>query len=137
MALTALKALGATPVSDERIVHEGDIVTGAGVSAGIDVAMWLAGQIAGEGRAKTIQLAIEYDPHPPFDSGHMSKASAATKAAATALLSKEMIKPTQLKATTALLWDGAIKDGPQPPQAAACGVAAALSAGRAPQIALK
>jgi putative intracellular protease/amidase len=109
LALPALKALGATPVSDERIVHEGDIVTSAGVSAGIDLAMWLAGQIAGEGRAKTIQLAIEYDPQPPFDSGHMSKASAATKAAATALLGKDMIKPTQLKATTALLWDGAIK----------------------------
>jgi putative intracellular protease/amidase len=109
LALTALKALGATPVSDERIVHEGDIVTSAGVSAGIDLAMWLAGQIAGEGRAKTIQLAIEYDPQPPFDSGHMSKASTATKAAATALLSKDMIKPTQLKATTMLLWDGAIK----------------------------
>jgi putative intracellular protease/amidase len=109
LALPALKALGATPVSDERIVHEGKIVTSAGVSAGIDLAMWLAGQIAGEGRAKTIQLAIEYDPQPPFDSGHMSKASTATKAAATALLSKDMIKPTQLKAMTALLWDGAIR----------------------------
>jgi putative intracellular protease/amidase len=113
LALPALKALGATPVSDQRIVVAGatpnGIVTSAGVSAGIDLAMWLAGQIAGEGRAKTIQLAIEYDPQPPFDSGHMSKASAATKAAATALLGKDMIKPTQLKATTALLWDGAIK----------------------------
>jgi transcriptional regulator GlxA family with amidase domain len=113
LALTALKALGATPVSDQRIVVAGatpnGIVTSAGVSAGIDLAMWLAGQIAGEGRAKTIQLAIEYDPQPPFDSGHMSKASTATKAAATALLSKDMIKPTQLKATTALLWDGAIR----------------------------
>jgi putative intracellular protease/amidase len=113
LALPALKALGATPVSDERIVvadaTRNSIVTSAGVSAGIDLAMWLAGQLAGEGRAKTIQLAIEYDPQPPFDSGHMSKASAATKAAATAMLSKDMIKPTQLKATTALLWDGAIK----------------------------
>jgi transcriptional regulator GlxA family with amidase domain len=109
MALPALKALGAIPVGDERIVHEGDIVTSAGVSAGIDLAMWLAGQIAGEGRAKTIQLAIEYDPHPPFDSGHMSKASAATKAAATALLSKDVVNPTQLKAATMLLWDGALK----------------------------
>jgi transcriptional regulator GlxA family with amidase domain len=109
MALSALKALGAKPVSDERIVQEGDIVTSAGVSAGIDLAMWLAGQIAGEDRAKTIQLAIEYDPQPPFDSGHMSKASASTKAAATALLGKDMLKPTQLKATTMLLWDGAIK----------------------------
>jgi transcriptional regulator GlxA family with amidase domain len=108
MALPALKTLGAVPVNDERIVHEGDIVTSAGVSAGIDLAMWLAGQISGEGRAKTIQLAIEYDPQPPFDSGHMSKASAATKAAATALLGKDMVKPSQLKATTALLWEAAI-----------------------------
>jgi transcriptional regulator GlxA family with amidase domain len=108
MALPALKTLGAVPVNDERIVHEGRIVTSAGVSAGIDLAIWLAGQISGEGRAKTIQLAIEYDPQPPFDSGHMSKASAATKAAATALLGKDMIKPAQLKATTMLVWDAAI-----------------------------
>ncbi|HEX2283608.1 MAG TPA: DJ-1/PfpI family protein, partial [Mycobacterium sp.] len=99
-ALPALKTLGAVPVSDERIVHEGDIVTSAGVSAGIDLAMWLVGQIAGEGRAKTIQLIIEYDPQPPFDSGHMSKASASTKAAATAMLGKDMLKLSQLKATT-------------------------------------
>jgi transcriptional regulator GlxA family with amidase domain len=109
LALSALKALGAKPVSDERIVHEGDIVTSAGVSAGIDLAMWLAGQIAGEDRAKTIQLVIEYDPQPPFDSGHMSKASASTRAAATALLGKDMIKPPQLKAATMLLWETAIK----------------------------
>jgi transcriptional regulator GlxA family with amidase domain len=109
MALPALKTLGAVPVNDERIVHEGNIVTSAGVSAGIDLAMWLAGQIGGEGRAKTIQLAIEYDPQPPFDSGHMSKASAATKAAATALLGKDMVKPSQLKATTMLVWEHAIK----------------------------
>jgi putative intracellular protease/amidase len=108
-ALPVLKTLGVNPVGDKRIVHEGNIATSAGVSAGIDLAMWLAGQIAGEGRAKTIQLVIEYDPQPPFDSGHMSKASAATKAAATALLGRDMIKPTQLKATTMLLWDGAIK----------------------------
>jgi putative intracellular protease/amidase len=108
-ALPALKALGANPVSDERIVREGNIITSAGVSAGIDLGIWLAGQIAGESRAKTIQLVIEYDPQPPFDSGHMSKASAATKAAATALLGRDMVNPTQLKATTALLWQGAIR----------------------------
>ncbi len=76
VALPTLKAFGVKPVGDERIVHEGDIVTCAGVSAGIDLGLWLAGQIAGEGRAKAIQLSIEYDPQPPFDSGHMSKASA-------------------------------------------------------------
>ena len=55
-------------------------MTCAGVSAGIDLGLWLAGQIGGEGTAKAIQLGIEYDPQPPFDSGHMSKASVATKA---------------------------------------------------------
>lgn len=108
-ALSALKALGVKAVSDERIVHEGDVVTCAGVSAGIDLGLWLAGQIGGEGRAKVIQLSMEYDPQPPFDSGHMSKASASTKAAATALMTKDLMKPTQLKATTLFLWDGAIK----------------------------
>jgi putative intracellular protease/amidase len=113
MALPALKTLGATPVSDERIVvaeaTPNSIVTSAGVSAGIDLAMWLFGQICGEAKAKAVQLAIEYDPQPPFDSGHMSKASVATKATATAMLGKDMINPTQLKATTLLVWDGAIK----------------------------
>jgi transcriptional regulator GlxA family with amidase domain len=108
-AVPALKAFGAIPVSDERIVHEGNIVTSAGVSAGIDLALWLTGQIAGESRAKAIQLVIEYDPQPPFDSGHMSKASATTKAAATALLGKESLKPANLKATTLLAWDQALR----------------------------
>ncbi|WP_067968694.1 DJ-1/PfpI family protein [Mycolicibacter icosiumassiliensis] len=107
-ALSALKAFGATPVGDERIVHQGDIVTGAGVSAGIDLALWLAAQIAGEDHAKAIQLVIEYDPQPPFDSGHTSKASVQTKAAATALMARELAKPTQLKASALLLWDQAI-----------------------------
>jgi len=108
-AVSALKAFGAIPVGDERIVHEGDIVTSAGVSAGIDLAMWLTGQIAGEARAKAVQLVIEYDPQPPFDSGHMSKASAATKAAATATLSKDLLKPAQIKATTLLMWEQALR----------------------------
>jgi transcriptional regulator GlxA family with amidase domain len=109
MAVPTLKAFGVTPVGDERIVHEGSIVTCAGVSAGIDLGLWLAGQIGGEAKAKAIQLGIEYDPQPPFDSGHLSKASIATKAAATALFSKELIKPAALKATTLLLWDQAVR----------------------------
>ncbi len=52
---------------------------------------------------------MEYDPQPPFDSGHFSKASAATKASATALMSRELLKPAALKASTLLLWDQAIK----------------------------
>jgi transcriptional regulator GlxA family with amidase domain len=107
-ALSALKALGAKAVGDERVVHEGDIVTSAGVSAGIDLALWLAGQIGGEERAKAIQLGIEYDPQPPFDSGHMSKASAKTKASAIALGAREVKIPATLKAGTQLLWDRAL-----------------------------
>ncbi|WP_441964129.1 DJ-1/PfpI family protein [Mycolicibacterium houstonense] len=110
LVLPALKTFGVTAVGDQRIVDAGDqIVTAAGVSAGIDLAMWLAGQIAGESKAKAIQLGIEYDPQPPFDSGHVSKASAATKAAATALLSKDVMKPATLKASTLMLWDQAVR----------------------------
>jgi transcriptional regulator GlxA family with amidase domain len=108
-ALPALRTFGVEPVDDERIVHQGDVVTCAGVSAGIDLGLWLAAEIAGEDRAKAIQLSMEYDPQPPFDSGHFSKASTATKASATALMSRELLKPTALKATTLLLWDQAIK----------------------------
>jgi len=70
-----LKIMGAKPQPQERIVHTGKIVTSAGVSAGIDLALWLAGEIAGQTETEAIQLTIEYDPHPPFDAGHMSKAS--------------------------------------------------------------
>jgi transcriptional regulator GlxA family with amidase domain len=108
LTVPALKAFGAIPVADERIVHQDDIVTSAGVSAGLDLALWLAGQIGGESRAKAIQLALEYDPQPPFDSGHMSKASATTKAAATALLSRDSVKAANLKATTLLAWEQAL-----------------------------
>jgi transcriptional regulator GlxA family with amidase domain len=106
--LALLKTLGVKAVGDERVVHEGNIVTCAGVSAGIDLGLWLAGEIAGEERAKAIQLAIEYDPQPPFDSGHMSKASAKTKALATAGVAREVKIPAALKAGTQLLWDRAL-----------------------------
>ncbi len=108
MALPILKTLGVNAVGDERVVHEGRIVTSAGVSAGIDLALWLAGQIGGDDRAKVIQLSMEYDPQPPFDCGHMSKASTKQKAAATALMAREIAKPTQLKAGTRLLWNHAL-----------------------------
>jgi transcriptional regulator GlxA family with amidase domain len=109
-ALPFLKTFGATPVGDERIVHESDhVVTCAGVSAGLDLGLWLVGQIGGEAKAKTVQLSMEYDPQPPFDSGHMSKASASTKAAATALMGRDLARPAQLKAASLLLWDAAIK----------------------------
>jgi transcriptional regulator GlxA family with amidase domain len=109
MCLPMLKPFGVEAVGDQRIVHEGKIVTAAGVSAGIDLAIWLFGQICGEAKAKAVQLVIEYDPQPPYDSGHMSKASAATKAAAAAQLSMETVKQGQMVPSVRLLWDAAIK----------------------------
>ena len=108
-ALPVLRTFGVEPVGDERIVDAGGrIVTAAGVSAGIDLGLWLAGRIAGEAKAKAIQLSMEYDPQPPFDSGHMLKASAATKATATAMMGRQLETPASLAASTGLLWDAAL-----------------------------
>jgi transcriptional regulator GlxA family with amidase domain len=67
-AVEELRRLGAVP-RPERYVFDGKYVTGAGVSAGIDMALALAGRIAGEAEAQRIQLQIEYDPHPPYAAG--------------------------------------------------------------------
>jgi hypothetical protein len=64
-------------VKDRRVVPQGKVVTAAGVSSGIDMALWLAAQIAGDDVARAIQLGIEYDPQPPFDSGSVAKADPA------------------------------------------------------------
>lgn len=68
MELEQLGALGARPV-ERRVVEQGKVVTAAGVSAGIDMALTLASRIAGDEVAQAIQLGIEYDPQPPFDAG--------------------------------------------------------------------
>ena len=73
--LDRLSELGAEPVT-ERVVEDGKVMTAAGVSAGIDMALTLAARIAGEEVAQAIQLGIEYDPAPPFDAGSPFKASA-------------------------------------------------------------
>ncbi|WP_040813214.1 DJ-1/PfpI family protein [Nocardia concava] len=75
-AQPALAAFGAESRPHDRIVRSGKTVTAAGVSAGIDLGLWLVGEIAGEEFAQITQLGIEYDPHPPFDMGHPDKASA-------------------------------------------------------------
>jgi len=68
-----LGSLGARPVA-ERVVQRGKVITAAGVSAGIDMALTLAAHIAGDRTAQAIQLSIEYDPQPPFDTGSLEKA---------------------------------------------------------------
>ena len=63
-----LAKFGATPVH-ERVVRDGNRITGAGVAAGLDFALTLAADLAGEKTAQLIQLSMEYDPAPPFSSG--------------------------------------------------------------------
>jgi cyclohexyl-isocyanide hydratase len=70
-----LEAFGAQPV-DARIARDGAVVTAAGVSAGIDMALWLSAELAGRPAAEAIQLQIEYDPQPPFDHGSAERADA-------------------------------------------------------------
>jgi transcriptional regulator GlxA family with amidase domain len=73
-ALETLREFGAEPIGDERVVFDGKVVTAAGVSSGIDMALTLAARIGGDEVAQAIQLAIEYDPQPPHDAGHTAKA---------------------------------------------------------------
>jgi transcriptional regulator GlxA family with amidase domain len=69
----ALERYGAV-YTDQRVVERGKIVTAAGVSAGIDMALHLLARIGGDQLAKAVQLSIEYDPQPPFDTGSPAKA---------------------------------------------------------------
>jgi cyclohexyl-isocyanide hydratase len=57
-----------------RVVKDGNVITGGGVTAGIDFGLNVIAEIAGETTARRVQLGIEYDPAPPFDSGHPDKA---------------------------------------------------------------
>ena len=68
MSLELLAPFGATPVA-ERVVRDGNVITGGGVTAGIDFALTVAAEVAGRDAAERIQLAIEYDPAPPFRAG--------------------------------------------------------------------
>jgi transcriptional regulator GlxA family with amidase domain len=84
-AYERLRALGAVP-TEERVVRRGKVITAAGVSAGIDMGLTLVAEMFDDEIAKSIQLAIEYDPQPPFDSGSPTKASAETLAFVSAIM---------------------------------------------------
>jgi putative intracellular protease/amidase len=73
LVLERLREFGAEPTA-ERVVEQGKVITAAGVSSGIDMALRLAAHVAGEDVAQAIQLGIEYDPQPPFDAGSPAKA---------------------------------------------------------------
>jgi transcriptional regulator GlxA family with amidase domain len=89
LELETLRQFGARPVG-RRVVEEGRVITAAGVSAGIDMALGLAQRIAGERAAQAIQLLIEYDPQPPFDAG------------STATAPNELVELVRSRATAAL-----------------------------------
>jgi transcriptional regulator GlxA family with amidase domain len=82
--LEQLREYGADPVGG-RFVEDGKIVTAAGVSAGIDMALHLVGREVGPEVAQAVQLGIEYDPQPPFDAGSPGKAPAPIVEAVTAV----------------------------------------------------
>lgn len=72
-AADTLNALG-SPYQAERWVQDGKIITAAGVSAGMDMALFLLAELVGEDAAKMTQLGVEYDPKPPFNNGSVAKA---------------------------------------------------------------
>lgn len=85
VARDTLASLGAI-VSTDRVVIDADVITSAGVSAGIDMALTLAATLWGEATAMAIQLGLEYDPRPPFDCGSPDTAPAEVVAAVRASL---------------------------------------------------
>jgi transcriptional regulator GlxA family with amidase domain len=108
IAQSVLGKLGAEPRPDERIVRSGRIATAAGVSAGIDLGLWLVGEICGPERAEIVQLTIEYDPRPPFDAGHPSKAGEQVRKKARAELLRAGANPREAIAIPQVLWRRAI-----------------------------
>jgi cyclohexyl-isocyanide hydratase len=84
-----LAAFGAIPVR-QRVVHDGRLITGGGVTAGIDFALSVVREIAGEDVASSIQLGLEYDPAPPLDAGHPDRASETVREAVEARFAPRM-----------------------------------------------
>jgi cyclohexyl-isocyanide hydratase len=80
-AYTDLLPLVGAIYEQARVVRDGNVITAGGVTSGIDFGLSVVAEIAGEAVARAIQLGIEYDPAPPFDSGHPERAPAAVKSA--------------------------------------------------------
>ena len=80
-AFTDLLPLVGATHEKARVVRDGNVITAGGVTSGIDFGLTVAAELAGETAAQAIQLGIEYDPEPPFDSGHPDRAPAAIKSA--------------------------------------------------------
>jgi cyclohexyl-isocyanide hydratase len=87
-AYTDLLPLVGATYEKARVVKDGNVITAGGVTSGIDFGLSVVAEIAGETAARTIQLGIEYDPAPPFDSGHPDRAPAAVKSTLSARYEK-------------------------------------------------
>ncbi|MDY7560943.1 DJ-1/PfpI family protein [Pseudomonas sp. 10B1] len=90
-----LEALGAVPVQ-ARVVRDGNLMTGGGITAGIDFALTLAGELFGALEAQATQLQLEYAPAPPFNAGHPETAPAevlalAVKRGAASLANRQQV----------------------------------------------
>lgn len=108
VAQSQLKRFGATSMPDERVVRSDKTWTAAGVSAGLDLALALFGEIEGREAAEVAQLMIEYDPQPPFHAGHTSKASDAVRRKAQAELTRCAKNPRDYISIPKILWRQAI-----------------------------
>ena len=108
-ARSTLARFGATPMPNERMVRAGKVWTAAGVSAGIDLAFALFGEIAGQEEAEVAQLIIEYDPQPPFHAGHPSKASEIVRNRAKAEMARLSKNPRSYVSVLTILWRNAIE----------------------------
>ena len=88
--------------TDDRIVRDRNRLSGAGVTAGVDLGIALAAEIAGEETARIIELTIEYDPQPPFGCGHPRKATQAESVAACHALSTKLPPEFEIDAKRAI-----------------------------------
>jgi transcriptional regulator GlxA family with amidase domain len=104
IAQDMLRQFGAEPQREKRIVQSGKIITAAGVSAGIDLGLFVVGELCGRQRAEIIQLLIEYDPQPPFQSGHPSKASKDVFEATRAEMLARAKNPRNVLSVPVILW---------------------------------
>lgn len=102
-ALPLLGQFGVSARPNDRIVRDGKLWTAAGVSAGIDLSLAMVAELDSEEAAQVVQLMIEYDPQPPFDAGHMSKASAAVRRRAQNQTLRASASPRELLALPRVL----------------------------------
>jgi transcriptional regulator GlxA family with amidase domain len=99
-----LSQFGAEAKREKRVVQSGKIITAAGVSAGIDLALFVVGELCGRERAEMTQLLLEYDPQPPFQSGHPSKASKAVFEATRTEMLERAKNPRDMLSVPTLAW---------------------------------